>query len=118
MKWLFSILINAVLFIAISGYFSGFKIAGFSAALEASFILSILNLLVRPILIILTLPITLVTLGFFLLFINAFTLVMTDKLMGSRFDMTNFGVAFLVAVIMAVVNVVIQHMFFQSHNRK
>jgi uncharacterized membrane protein YvlD (DUF360 family) len=38
--------------------------------------------------------------------------------MGSRFDMTNFGVAFLVAVIMAVVNVVIQHMFFQSHNRK
>ncbi|MED1203760.1 phage holin family protein [Heyndrickxia acidicola] len=118
MRWLLSILINAVLFIAIAGYLPGFKVHGFSAALEASFILSILNLLVRPILIILTLPITIVTLGFFLLFINAFTLVITDKLMGSRFDMTNFGVAFLVAVIMAVVNVVIQHMFFQSRSKR
>ncbi|MGD6842908.1 phage holin family protein [Bacillus infantis] len=109
MRWLIGILINAVLFAALAGFFrDSFYLESFGAALGASFILSLLNVLVRPILIILTLPVTLLSLGLFLFVINAVTLLLTDGIMGSSFEIDGFGMAFLVAVIMSVVNLVIQ----------
>lgn len=109
MRWLISCLINAVLFMALAGYFhESFQLTGFVAALEASILLSILNVLVRPILILFTLPATILTLGLFLFVINAITLEMTDAIMGDAFEINGFGMALLVAVIMAIVNLVIQ----------
>lgn len=117
MKWLVGIVINAVLFMALAGYFNGsFHVSGTLAALEASFILSILNILVRPLLILLTLPATILTLGLFLFVINAVTLELTDMLMGSDFQISGFGMAFLAAVIMSLVNLVIQKTIF--HHEK
>lgn len=113
MRWLIGIGINAILFIALAGYFeNSFYIEGFGAALTASFILAILNMLVRPILIILTLPITIVTLGAFLLVINALTLLLTDELVGSSFEIEGFWMAFFIALIMSVVNVILQKTVF------
>lgn len=112
MKWAAGILINAVLFVAIAGYFQdSFHLHGFVAALEASVILSILNVLVRPILIILTLPVTIISLGLFLFVINAVTLMLTDRLMGGAFDISGFGMALLASVIMSIVNVIVQKTF-------
>lgn len=117
MRWLIGILINAVLFIAIAGYFTeDFHLDGFSAALMASFILSILNVLVRPILIILTLPATVLTLGFFLFIINAITLELTDYMMGDAFEISGFGMALLAAILMAVINLVIQKTLLEPAN--
>jgi putative membrane protein len=108
LRWLIGCLINAVLFMAIAGYFhESFHITGFLAAFEASILLSILNVLVRPILILLTLPATVLTLGLFLFVINAVTLEITDVIIGSAFDINGFGMAVLVAIIMSVVNLVI-----------
>ena len=116
MKWILGILINAVLFVALAGYFNGsFQLAGFKAALEASLLLSILNVLVRPLLILFTLPATILTLGLFLFVINAITLELTDVLMGSAFEIKGFGMALLIAFIMSVVNLVIQKTIFESH---
>jgi putative membrane protein len=113
MRWLIGIGINAILFIALAGYFeNSFYIEGFGAALAASFILAILNMLVRPILIILTLPITIVTLGAFLLVINALTLLLTDELVGSSFEIEGFWMAFFIALIMSIVNVILQKTVF------
>lgn len=109
MRWLASIIVNAILFMAIAGYFSeSFYVSSFGAALGASFILSVLNVLVRPILIILTLPITLLSLGLFLFVINALTLLLTDAFMGSSFEINGFGMALLTAIIMSIVNIVLQ----------
>lgn len=109
MRWLVGILINAILFVAIAGFFEeSFFVSSFGAAIGASFILSILNVLVRPILIILTLPVTLVTLGLFLFVINAITLQITDRIMGDSFEMASFGTALLVAIIMSIANLIIQ----------
>ncbi|MBM7648767.1 putative membrane protein [Bacillus ectoiniformans] len=116
MKWLLGILINAVLFVAISGYFSGLYIDSFLSAVIASVVLSVLNILVRPLLIIFTLPITFVTLGFFLFVINAVTLLLTDGIMGSAFEISGFGMALFIAVIMAIVNLVLQMTVFQKHS--
>ncbi|QQZ10359.1 phage holin family protein [Heyndrickxia vini] len=114
MRWLLGILINALLFVAMAGYFEGFEVSSFGSAVVASFILSILNVLVRPILIILTFPITLITLGIFLFVINAITLMMTDRLMGDAFNFEGFGTAFLVAVIMSIANLIIQKAVFSN----
>jgi putative membrane protein len=112
MRWLLGIVINAVLFMALAGFFKdSIYIESTFAALGASLILSILNILVKPILIILTLPITVLTLGLFLLVINALTLLITDNIMGSSFELRNFGMAFLVAIIMSIVNIMIQKQF-------
>ncbi|XJZ26905.1 phage holin family protein [Bacillota bacterium Lsc_1132] len=114
MKWLLGVLLNAVLFMALAGYFHNqFELANFRAALEASLMLSILNFLVRPLLILLTLPATILTMGLFLFVINAITLEMTDALMGTAFQISGFGMAIFAAVVMAVANVIVQKVLFE-----
>ncbi|MCM3113067.1 phage holin family protein [Lederbergia lenta] len=108
MKWLIGIVINALLFIAFAGYFEGFEVSSFGAAVGASLVLSILNILVRPILILLTLPVTLISLGLFLFVINAITLWMTDAIMGSTFEISGFGLAIWIAILMSIINLIIQ----------
>lgn len=119
MRGIIGIVINAVLFIALAGFFQdSIYIDGFSTALIASFILSILNIFVRPILIILTLPITVFSLGLFLFVINALTLKLTDNIMGSSFEIESFSMTLLVAVIMSFVNIIIQQQFIKENKRK
>jgi putative membrane protein len=119
MRWLLGIVINAVLFIALAGFFKdSFYIESFLAALGASFVLSVLNIFVKPILIILTLPVTVFTLGLFLLVINGVTLLLTDRIMGSSFEMNGFGTAVLVAIIMSFVNVIIQKQLMREGKNK
>lgn len=119
MRWLLGIGINAILFIALAGYFEdSFYIESFGAAVAASFILALLNMLVRPVLILLTLPITLVTLGAFLLVINAITLLLTDELVGSSFEIEGFWMAFFIALIMSIVNVILQKTVFAKKEEK
>lgn len=104
---------------AIAGYFSeSFQLEGFTAALGASFLLSIINIIVRPILVILTLPATVLTLGFFLFVINAITLEITDYLMGDAFEIAGFGMALLAAVIMSIVTLVLNKTILKSSNDK
>lgn len=67
LKWLLSAV--ALLFIAY--VYKGVTVDGLGSALIAALVIGLLNLLVRPILIVLTIPITLVTLGLFLFVINA-----------------------------------------------
>ncbi|MGJ7920228.1 phage holin family protein [Neobacillus sp. LXY-4] len=119
MKWLLGILINAVLFMALAGYFNdSFQLSGVGAAVIASFVLSFLNILVRPILIILTLPITILTLGFFLFVINAITLMLTDSIMGADFEINGFGMTLFVSIIMSFVNVIIQKVLLDRNDKE
>ncbi len=66
-RWL--LLAAALLFVA--WLYPGVTVASFGAAMIAAFVLGLLNTLVRPILVLLTLPVTLLTLGLFLFVINA-----------------------------------------------
>jgi putative membrane protein len=94
---------------ALAGYFhESFVLTGFMAALQASILLSILNVLVRPLLILFTLPVTVLTIGLFLFVINAITLELTDWMMGAAFEINGFGMALFFAVLMSLVNVIIQ----------
>lgn len=77
-------------------------------ALLASFILSLLNAVIRPILSFLAFPLTLLTLGFFTFIVNAVMLQMTASLMGElRFGFSSFGASVLIAVIMSIINMIV-----------
>src|SRR5690625_2435458 len=104
LRWFLSIFLNAITLIIVAQLFDGFHLEGFGTALIASMILSVLNFLVRPILIILTLPITIMTLGLFLLVINAVTLMITQGVMGSSFEISGFGTAIIAAIVISIIN--------------
>jgi len=71
MKMLIHVLVTALALLFVAYVIPGISVENFYAALLASIVLGLLNLIVKPILVILTLPITLLTLGLFLLVINA-----------------------------------------------
>ncbi|SDZ34385.1 putative membrane protein [Evansella caseinilytica] len=108
MKWLLQLVVNAVVLMIISHFFRGFEVAGFSTAIFASFILAVVNFVVKPILVILTLPITILTLGLFMFVINAVTLLITSGMMGSSFVIDGFGTAVVAAIIFAALSAIIQ----------
>jgi putative membrane protein len=107
-RWVISILVNALILIVVAGYFESFYLSGIGAAIGASFILSVLNILVKPFLIILTLPVTVFTLGFFLFVINAITLMITEGLMGDSFNIDSFGAAMIASIVISLLNLMIQ----------
>ena len=67
LRWL----INALALIAVTHIVSGFTVSGFYAAVIAALVLGLLNAVVRPVLVLLTLPINIITLGLFTFVINA-----------------------------------------------
>ncbi|SOE52538.1 FIG028593: membrane protein [plant metagenome] len=64
-------LLNAVALLAVAYLLPGITVASFGSALIAALVLGLLNMLVKPVLVFLTLPITIVTLGLFLIVLNA-----------------------------------------------
>lgn len=110
LRWFLSIFINAIALIAVAQLFDSFYLEGFATALLASFILSILNLIVKPILIIFTLPITIVTFGLFLFVINAITLMITQGLIGDAFTIDGFGLAFIASIIISILTLLLNQL--------
>ena len=110
LSWFTSVLLNAIALIAVAQLFDSFYLEDFKTALIASIILSILNLLVRPILILFTLPITIITLGFFILVINAITLMITQNLMGDTFVIDGFGVAFFASILVSLISILLHRL--------
>lgn len=109
-RWFLSLFLNAIALIAVAQLFDSFHLEGFGTALLASFILSILNSIVKPILILLTLPITVVTFGLFLFVINAVTLMIAQALIGDSFVIDGFGIALLAAIIISIINLLLNQL--------
>ncbi|QOY36968.1 phage holin family protein [Anaerobacillus isosaccharinicus] len=107
MRWLIHLLVNSVVLVVVAGYFDGFYLESVSAAILASVLLSIINVILKPILVILTLPVTVITFGFFLFVINAITLMITASLMGDAFQISGFGMAVFAAIIISILNMLI-----------
>jgi putative membrane protein len=81
----------------------GIHVDGFLSALEAAAILGVLNAIFRPVLIILTLPINILTLGLFTFIINGCLLMMASCAM-SGFEINGFWSAFLGSIIISIVS--------------
>nr|WP_277753221.1 phage holin family protein [Metabacillus mangrovi] len=109
LRWVASILINAVILMVCALLFKeNFQLAGIWAAVLASLVLSIVNFLIKPFLVLLTLPVTVLTLGLFLFVINAITLMITQALLGDSFNISGFGTALLASIVISLLHLVVQ----------
>ena len=102
MKLVTRALLVALALLVIADIFDGLRVDGVYSAIIAAIILGVLNAFVRPILIILTLPITILTLGIFLLVINA-SLVLFVASFVDGFWVSGFWSALLVSVLVSLV---------------
>lgn len=96
----------AAALLLISHLYSGFVVKTFTAALIASLVLGLLNAVVRPVLVLLTLPATIVTLGLFLFVINAAVFYMADWLLDG-ISTTGFTAALAASLMYSACGVVI-----------
>lgn len=80
MKFILRLLLTALAVVLLAMILPGVEVSSYGIAVLVALVLSILNVLVKPLLVILTLPVTLVTLGLFLLFINAIIILIADWL--------------------------------------
>jgi putative membrane protein len=102
-KLLAHLLISALLLWLVSQIVPGIRIVSFGYALLAALVLGVVNFLVRPILIIVTLPITILTLGLFLIVINALMLMLTGAIVPG-FQVAGFGAALLGGLLLGLFN--------------
>lgn len=99
LKWLLS-----AIAVMITAYLlPGVGVESFWAALVVAVILALFNAILKPILVILTIPITIITLGLFLLVINAVIILMTDAVIAG-FSVNNFWWALAFSLIMTVLS--------------
>ena len=101
-KWLLS----AAALLAVAYLYEGVVVTSFGAALLAAALLGALNLVLRPILILLTLPVTLLTLGLFLFVVNALVFWAAAGLL-SGLDVRSFGAALLGSLIYSALQLAI-----------
>lgn len=101
-------LINAVALYVTTLIIKGVRVPDFGAALVAALVLGIVNAVIRPIALILTLPLNILTLGLFTFVVNAGMLYLVSKVTALRLD--NFWAAFLGAIVLSIVSAVLTHL--------
>lgn len=101
MKLIIKLLLNALAVIILSKVLTGVHVDSYTTALIVAIVLSILNLFVKPILVILTLPITIFTLGLFLLVINAIIIILADYLING-FSVSSIWIAILFSILLSI----------------
>ena len=107
MKLILKWLLSAAALLAVAHLYSGVQVQSFTSALLAAFVIGLLNTIVRPILVVLTLPVTLVTLGLFLFVINALMFWSASGLL-SGFNVTGFTAALIGSLIYSIIGIVIE----------
>jgi len=105
MKTILRILLTAIAVVVLASFLPGVEIQGYTSAIIVAVVLGLLRVTVKPLLIFFTLPATIVTLGLFLLVINAVIILLADYLIGTSFEVAGFWTALLFSLLLS---------FFQS----
>ena len=106
MKLLLKWLLSATALLALAQSYDGVEVTSFGAALIAAMVIGIFNVILRPVLVLLTLPVTVLTLGLFLFVINALLFWAAAHLLDG-FGVRSFGAALLGSLIYSTMGMVI-----------
>jgi putative membrane protein len=101
LRWL----VNTLALLAVAYLVRGFSFDSFGAAAITALVLGLLNALVRPLLVLLTFPITVLTLGLFLIVLNAVMLELADWMIAG-FHIRDFWSAMLGALLLSIIGIV------------
>lgn len=109
MNILINWIISALVILAAAYLIPGVHVANIQTALVVAVVLGILNAIIKPILILLTLPLTIMTLGLFTLVINAALILLTAKIIPhNQFQVDSFWWALLFSIVMGLINFFVQ----------
>lgn len=106
MKLIVKWLLSATALLALASLYSGVEVQGFAAALIAALVIGLFNVFLRPVLVVLTLPVTMITLGLFLFIINA-VLFWAAATVLDGFQVRGFAAALLGSLIYSAFGLVI-----------
>lgn len=105
--------VNAAALLLVAYLYPGVSVESFFAALIAALVLGLVNAVIRPILIVLTLPATLLTLGLFIFVINALLFWFVAEIV-QGFKVTGFGAALLGSILYSVITLVSSWLLFST----
>ncbi len=111
--WMLRWLLNIAAILITAYLIPGFELT-FWGAIVGSIFLGIINAIIRPVLILLTLPLNILTLGLFTLVINGFMLWLT-AITVKGFDITGFGAALLSALVLSIVSFILSYLIKDNH---
>jgi putative membrane protein len=103
MSLLFHWLIYAIAIVITAYLLPGVRLSGFSAALVAALVLGLVNTFIKPVLLLLTLPLNILTLGLLTFVINALLIMLTSSLVPG-FVVTGFWWALLFSLVLSIIN--------------
>ncbi|HIJ96951.1 MAG TPA: phage holin family protein [Desulfuromonadales bacterium] len=106
LKWT----LNSVALFAVMRLLPGIQIDRFQDLLLATLVIGLLNAFLRPVIILLTLPVTMMTLGLFTLVINGLMFYLAAHLV-SGFHLSSFGIAFQAALLFSLISFVLNMLF-------
>jgi putative membrane protein len=104
-------IVNAAALLLVAYIYPGVHVESFTAALFAALVLGLVNAVIRPLLVILTLPVTLLTLGLFLFVINALCFWLATELVPG-FSVGGFGAALLGSILYSFLTLVTSWLLF------
>jgi putative membrane protein len=108
-SFLVRLLINMVAISLTAELLPGIAVnGGFGTLLLVALVFGIVNAIVKPILILLTCPAVILSLGLFILVINGLMLMLTSSLLGERFIVDGFGTALLGGIVMGIIAIIIE----------
>lgn len=109
MNILLRLLVTSLAAFAAAKLLPGIHIDGFWSAIVLAIVLGLLNVILKPLLIIFTLPITVITFGLFLLVINAFIILIASSLIGG-FHVDGFGWALLFSIVLSIFTAILHRL--------
>ena len=117
MRFLVRLLLNGIAIIVAAWFVPGVQLAGIVPAIFAGMLLGFVNALVRPVLLLLTFPFTLLTLGLFIFVVNAICFALTAALVPG-FDLSGFFAAFFGALVVTMVSWVMNALLADNSERR
>lgn len=113
LRWI----INALALLVAANWVAGFSVSSFYAALLVALVLGLVNAVIRPVLLLLTLPINLLSLGTFTFVINALMIWLVSTIV-KGFEVTSFAAAFWAAVILWIISLITNLLLVQPTARQ
>ena len=108
-------ILNAAALLLVAYLYPGVQVETFTAAVIAALVLGLVNAVVRPLLVILTLPVTVITLGLFLFVINALLFWLVAEIVPG-FRVTGFVAALVGSILFSLITLVTSWLLFPRRN--
>ena len=113
MYLILKLLISSIVVFALSYFLPGVHVANLMGALMVAIVLGLLNTFLKPIFVLLTIPVTLFTLGLFLLVINAVIILICDYLI-AEFSVDGFLSALFFSILLSIIQSVLNKIFIEE----